>query len=294
VARPGTVTGRGGKVIGLPQVLVYAVVIAVAAYALVVVGMYVGQRVLMYPTRGMAGDPAAAGLFDAQEIQVETKDGLRLLSWYQPPTSGQPVIVYFHGNAGTVAGRAYKAAIFAKKGWGFLLVEYRGYGGNPGKPSETGLYEDARSNLAWLRGQGVRPEDMVIYGESLGTGVATHAARELARAGTPARGLILEAPFTSMVDVAAVIYPWLPVRRLIHDQYDSIGKIKEIAAPLLVVHGTADRTVPFDHGQRLFEAAQQPKTGAWLTGAGHVNVFDFGAADAIEEFVSSLGDKAEK
>ena len=278
----------------MPQVLIYSVLIAIAVYALIVVVMYVGQRGLMYPARGTAGPPAAAGLSDAREIRIETADGLRLLSWYQAPQPGRPVVIYFHGNAGTVAERAYKAAIFGAQGTGFLLAEYRGYGGNPGKPTEAGLYEDARANLAWLKAQGIEPESTIIYGESLGTGVATQAAWELALAGTPARGLILEAPFTSMVDVAAVLYSWLPVRRLIHDTYDSLAKIAKIDAPLLVIHGTADRTVPFDQGQRLFAAATEPKDGAWLTGAGHANVYDFGAAQAMMTFISSLDGEGRK
>ncbi|PIW27062.1 MAG: alpha/beta hydrolase [Rhodospirillales bacterium CG15_BIG_FIL_POST_REV_8_21_14_020_66_15] len=262
---------------------------AAAVYGLLVGLLFFGQRSLMYQPGDAAGTPAAAGLIHARAVRVRTEDGLDLLSWYLAPGAGRAVVLYFHGNAGTIADRAYKARILAEQGLGVMLAEYRGYGGNPGRPTEAGLYADARANLAWLAAQGHGPEGLVIYGESLGTGVAVQAAFELARAGTPVRGLVLESPFTSMADAAGHHYPWVPAGRLTRDRYDSKAKIAAVRAPVLVVHGAEDRTVPMSQGRALFDLAAEPKTGVWLPGAGHADVFDHGAGEAVLGFIGGLG-----
>tara|TARA_R110000772_G_scaffold231592_4_gene342673 strand:- start:37940 stop:38791 length:852 start_codon:yes stop_codon:yes gene_type:complete len=262
-------------------------ILAVGAYVLVVGLVFLGQRRLMYHPGGMAGAPADAGLPDAGEVRVSTADGVELRSWYLAPPPGRPVILYFHGNAGTIADRAFKARLFARRGFGVMLAEYRGYGGNPGDPTEAGLYADARANLAWLADQGHGSGDIVIYGESLGTGVAVQAALELAEAGTPVRALVLEAPFTAMADAAGVHYPWLPTGLLTRDRYDSSAKIGAVRCPVLILHGSADRVVPQDQGMRLFALAAEPKTAAWLPGAGHGDVYDFGAGEAVLDFLAA-------
>ena len=270
------------------QVILQILCGAAALYAVVVGYLYFGQRSLMYHPEGPAGPPAAADLPQAEEIQVKTRDGLSLLSWYVAPQQGQPVILYFHGNAGTIADRAYKARIFAAQGFGVLLAEYRAYGGNAGTPSERGLYEDARANLSWLAGKGVQAKDVVIYGESLGTGVGVQLAYEAAREGAPVRAVVLEAPFTSMPDAAGYHYPWAPVGLLTKDRFETKQKIAEIGAPLLVIHGERDATVPQDHGRRLFDLAKDPKQAAWLPSAGHADLFDHGAGEAAISFISSI------
>lgn len=262
-------------------------ILAVGAYVLVVGLVFLGQRRLMYHPGGMAGAPADAGLPDAGEVRVSTADGVELRSWYLAPPPGRPVILYLHGNAGTIADRAFKARLFARRGFGVMLAEYRGYGGNPGDPTEAGLYADARANLAWLADRGHDPANIVVYGESLGTGVAVQAALELALAGTPVRALVLEAPFTAMADAAGVHYPWLPTGLLTRDRYDSSAKIGAVRCPVLIIHGSADRVVPQDQGMRLFALAAEPKTSAWLPGAGHGDVYDFGAGEVILDFLAA-------
>ena len=256
-------------------------------YGVLVAAIFLGQRTMMYPAGGSLGTPAEAGLADARELTIETEDALRLVSWYLEPAPGRPVVVYFHGNAGTLADRAFKARLFADAGYGVLLAEYRGYGGNPGKPTEEGLYADARANLAWLAAAGQGAENTVIYGESLGTGVAVQAALELARAGTPAAGLVLEAPFSSMAEAAQVHYPWLPAARLTRDRYDSQAKIAEVNAPLLIVHGSDDRVVPQAQGRRLFDRAVEAKRAEWIAGGGHANLYDFDAGRMVLSFLDS-------
>ncbi len=268
-------------------VALQVLILAVGTYVLVVGLVYLGQRRLMYHPGGVAGAPADAGLPDAGEVRVSTADGVELRSWYMAPQPGRPVILYLHGNAGTIADRAFKARLFARQGIGVMLAEYRGYGGNPGSPTEAGLYADARANLAWLADKGHDPASIVVYGESLGTGVAVQAALELALAGTPVRALVLEAPFTAMTDAAGVHYPWLPTGLLTRDRYDSSAKIGAVRCPVLILHGSADRVVPQDQGMRLFALAAEPKTAAWLPGAGHGDVYDFGAGEAVLNFLAA-------
>lgn len=261
-------------------------IVAVGAYVLVVGLVFLGQRQLMYHPGGIAGQPADVGLETAREVHVATADGLTLLSWFLAPAPDRPIVLYFHGNAGTIADRAYKARLFADRGFGVMLAEYRGYGGNPGRPTEAGLDADAQANLAWLADQGYGPAKIVIYGESLGTGVAVQAAHHLAQAGTAVRGLVLEAPFTTMADAAGVHYPWLPTGLLTRDRYASSAKIAAVQCPVLVIHGSADRVVPQDQGRQLFALAAAPKTAAWLPGAGHGDVYDFGAGEVVLEFLA--------
>ncbi len=235
-------------------------------------------------------------------IASRTSDGLVLTSWYAAPNHGSPTIVLFHGNAGSLAGRAFKARHFLDEGYGVLLVGYRGFGDNPGKPTEQGLYMDARSALRHVFDDGVTPDKTVLYGESLGSGIAVQMAWEQANATSTARiaedeedrrripyaAVVLEAPFTSMGDAAAGHYPWLPARYLVKDRYDSISKIGQVSAPLFIVHGGNDRTVPQEHGRILYSAAQEPKDAYWIPQARHVDVYEFGAGEEIVKWLKTL------
>ena len=164
-----------------------------------------------------------------------------------------------------------------------LLVSYRGYGGSGGSPTEAGLYADGRAALAFLEAEGVRSDHVVLFGESLGAAIAIHVAGE-----APVGAIVLEAPFTSAVDVGRAAYPFLPVAWLLKDRYLSIDKIAAIEAPLLIVHGEADRTVPVTHGRRLLEAATPPKQGMFLPGAGHNDLPAHGSSEAALEFLEGV------
>lgn len=260
----------------------------VGVYLAVLVLMYVGQRHLMYQPGKTLPSASQTQIPDAIIESTTTDDGLALVSWYLPPANDMPVIVYFQGNAATIADRDYKVAPWYKAGYGVWLVGYRGFAGNPGSPTEDGLYTDARAALAVLVDRGIGPDRVILYGESLGSGVATHMAKELAGLGTPVRGLILEAPFTAMGDAAQDHYPFLPARWLVKDAYDSLAKISSIKAPLMIVHGDRDRVVRQEHGRRLFAAAERPKTALWVKGAAHNNLYDFDAGKQIARFLESL------
>lgn len=257
-------------------------------YVTVVLLLYLFQRNLMYMPGVEEGLPAASSVPEMTVAAIQAADGNTSASWYAPPTPGNRVIVFFHGNAGNIADRDYKARYFIDEGVGVLLVGYRGFGGNPGKPTEAGIYADAKAAAEFLITKGITPADMVLYGESMGSGVAVDLARKMADSGTPVGGVILEAPFTSMADAAAYHYSWLPARLLVRDRYDSLKKIAGINTSLMLIHGDQDRTVPQPLGKTLFSEASEPKEALWLAGAGHVNIYDFDVVPPMMSWLESL------
>lgn len=223
---------------------------------------WLGQRHLIYyPGRAV---PAVETVLSGwSEVTLTTDDGLQLGAWYRPPPEGRPLVVVFHGNAGTRADRADLGSGLAAAGLGVLLVDYRGYGGNPGSPSEEGLAIDARA--AWqFATDRARGHSVVLFGESLGSGVAVALATE-----RPVAALILRSPFTSMPDVARVHYPFLPTDMLLRDQFRSADRIGAIDTPVLVVAGSADSIVPVEQSRRLFDLAREPKRLVIVDGADH-------------------------
>ncbi len=259
------------------------ITVATVVYVVFVAALYVFQRNILYFPDPSVPSPVHSGVPEMQPVTLETEDGLKLLAWYRA-ADGQPVVVYFHGNAGNIGARGFKVRPYLDAGFGVLLVSYRGYGGNLGSPTEEGLYADGRAALDFLKIQGVAPERTVLYGESLGTGVAVQMASELGPE-NPVAALVLEAPFTSMGDVAAHHYPYVPARWLIKDHFDSAAKIGGVKAPVLIIHGDRDRTIPVKFGKMLFEAAAEPKEGRWLEGGDHNDLYDFDAARIVVEFL---------
>jgi len=257
-----------------------------AAYLGLVGLLYVAQRNLMYHPGSAVGTPAQSAVPEMRAVQVSTADGLNLTSWYVAARAGKPTVVYYQGNAGTVADRDWKVRPYVDQGYGVFLLGYRGYGGNPGSPSEDGFYADAAAGLAFLEANGVPPAQWVLYGESLGTGIAVEHAHRQAGKGAPGGALVLEAPFTSMGDAAAGHYPYVPARTLVRDKYDSAAKIAAVRTPVFIFHGERDGVVPQKLGKALFEMAKSPKQSNWIAGAGHNNLYDFGAAKAVIEFIN--------
>src|SRR3954469_21470646 len=214
------------------------------------------RRLIYFPSPGPV--PHVLG---ARDVVLETEDGIRLATWYFP--AGRPAVLVCNGNGGDRSMRAPLTAALNRLGYSALLFDYRGYGGNPGSPTEDGLAADARAARAWLDAQ---PDvDRIAYfGESLGAAVAIGLAMQ-----RPPVALILRSPFTSLPDVAAVHYPWLPARRLLLDRYPSIDRIASLSAPLLVIAGDRDDIVPASLSRRLFDAAVEPKRYVVIRGAGH-------------------------
>lgn len=257
----------------------------VATYALVVTLAALMQRSLMYhPSQDWAIDPArhAIGV-----VSYPTADGLTLRSWYAPPKdAAAPVFVHFHGNAGNISDRSETLEYFRSLGYGFLLAEYRGYGGNPGRPNEQGFYNDARAAINWLKEQKIDESRLVIFGESIGCGAAAQMAIEHPQA----KALILEAPFTSAVKIAGDVYPWLgPFSHLTLDKYDNIAKAPSFAMPTLVISGDADSVIPYRHSEALIAAVgAQRKKLVTLKGGDHSNLISFGLLKEVHSFIESL------
>lgn len=267
--------------------MINVVGLLVGAYLLVVVALLVFQDKLLYHPDKSFPDIVGSGLHEMQPVEATTADGLVLMSWYGPGQPEQPVVVYFHGNAGNIGSRGDKVRPFLEAGHGVLLVGYRGYGGNPGKPSEAGFYADARAALMILDEKGAGQRPLVLYGESLGSAVATAMAAELAGANRPVRALILEAPFTSVTAAAQHYYPYIPVKWLLMDHFDQAARITDVSAPVLIFHGDLDKTMPIRFGKMLFEKALMPKQAKWYAGAEHNNLFDQGAAQLSLQFIRS-------
>ena len=243
------------------------------------------QRSLTYFPDRTRPTPAEAGVPEFAPVTLETEDGLALLAWHAPPrTEGAPSLIYFHGNAGHIGMRGFKVRAYLNAGLGVLLTTWRGYSGNPGTPTEDGLYADGRAARAFLRTRGVDDERQILYGESLGTGVAVHLAREAAPA-----ALVLEAPYSSIPDIAARRFPLLPVRPLIVDRFDSVAKIGKVAAPLLIVHGERDRTIPARLARKLHSRAREPKEAVFIPEADHADLTEFGLAAIVLEFLTRHG-----
>ena len=248
------------------------------AYLIVIAGLAFFQRDLIYHPDNTPFVPTEWDLPQMKKILATTTDGLEITSWYHPATGKlKPTIVFFQGNTGQMGIRHEKVRSWINDGFGVVLTGYRGYSGNPGKPTEQGLYSDARATLDKLRDEGLRNDEIVLYGESLGTGVAVQMAIE-----RHFGAVMLEAPYTSIPDVGAGQYPFVPVSLLTIDRFDSIAKIDQISTPLFVMHGDADRLVPYRMGQALFEAANQPKVFISVPNGEHNNL---PAGQAVHDFL---------
>ncbi len=226
------------------------------------------------PTAQMVADvPGLA------EVQLPA-DPTPLRAWYREAEPWAPTLIFFHGNAGF---QWRKLDAFAARGYGFLVTSYRGYAAGAGTPSEAGMMEDARAALAFAQAQGIAPEDTVLYGESLGTGVAARMAME----DGAWRTLVLDAPYTSIEDRASEVYFWLPVSLLIRDRFDTAAFIDQVETPLLILHGTEDDVIPIDHGRALLDLATEPKQGIWIEGGNHYLLPEV-VAGALEGFLAAM------
>lgn len=253
-------------------------------YVMLLGGMAMFQREMIYHPGQDIGEPAASGVAEMSAVPLRTDDGLVVTGWYGPPASpGAATVVLFHGNSGTLADRAHKARAFLDAGYGVFLAGYRGFGGNPGRPSERGLYADARAAFTWLGTRGTAPERIVVYGESLGSGVAVQMACEKRVA-----ALVLEAPFTLLPELAPPFVGTVLARILMADQFDNLSKISNVAAPILVIHGERDTVVPAEMGRRLLAAAGADKDAAFFPHAGHNDLWHFGAGERALAFLARV------
>jgi uncharacterized protein len=253
----------------------------VTVYLLAVGYLYAVQRDFVFQPSGSLPYPAAVGLSRVTPLQLFTPDGASLTVWHAPPAGGLPVFLYFHGNAGNLSHRASRFRQIVASGFGLLAVSYRGYPGSGGQPTELDLVGDGLMLFDWLA---ARNETIVVYGESLGTGIAAAVASE-----RQAAALVLESPYTAAVDIAAKQYPWVPVGLLMKDQFRTRERIGDIEEPLLVIHGSDDETIPVDHGRRLYELANPPKRLVIVEGAGHGDLWRRGIWQMVLDFLHEEG-----
>ncbi len=252
-------------------------------YFLVLVYLYFFQRNLMYhPNENNYSNDELK--VNVEKIKVITKDGIDLLGWYHEKNLKEfKTLLFFHGNAGSLENRIHKLNRFGEMKINFLIIAWRGFSGNKGKPSEKGLYEDGQSAIQWLLEKGLNEKDIIIYGESLGTGIATHLSQNKDFA-----GVILETPFTSMVDAAKTFYPYIPVNLLLKDKFKNEDKVKNINSPILIMHGEVDQIVPFAMGKRIFEIANEPKFSYFTKHDNHMMEYDENLLKALNSFLKSL------
>jgi len=261
----------------------FLVSLVVLVYFLATLGLYIFQRSLLYhPTENnYDGDRLTVNI---EKVKIVTEDNIDLLAWYHNKDINKfKTILYLHGNAGSLENRIHKINHFEDMNINFLLLSWRGFSGNKGEPTEQGLYQDARSAVKWLIKQGVFEENIIIYGESLGTGVTTEIAQNKNFA-----GIILESPFTSMVAAGKSKYPIFPIRLLLKDRYESDKKIKNIKSPVLIMHGEQDNIVPFWMGEKMFQLANEPKYSYFSKYDDHMMDFNNELINSIKLFIKSL------
>jgi hypothetical protein len=256
--------------------------VALVCYASLVAVMYLAQRALMYFPYTVRMTPEEADFPQASEVQLTAADGVRVLAWTVAPKPGKPVIVYLHGNGGSLAHRVHRFRKLIGDGTGLVALSYRGYGGSEGRPTEDGLIADGRAAYDFART--TYPDaNIVLWGESLGTGVAVAIAGE-----KDVAAVILEAPFTSAADVAFSAYPFLPVSWLMKDQFRFDERIGKVRAPVLIMHGERDRVVPFRLGQQLYAMANEPKQFVRFPDGGHEDLDRYDHLQAARVFMSRL------
>ena len=263
--------------------LFYIFGLILIVYLIVTLGLYIFQRKLLYHpnfSNHVTGD----GLIHSiEKINIKTEDNIDLKGWFHLKDLKKKTILFFHGNAGTLDDRIYKLNFLGNLDINFLIIAWRGYSGSIGKPTELGLYQDAKSAVNWLNLKGIAEKNIILYGESLGTAVAIEIGQNKNFA-----GIILEAPFTSMVDIGKKHYPFFPVKLLLKDKFDSQKKIKNINSPILVMHGKKDTVVPFYMGEKIYDLANKPKYSYFVDLDDHMMNFDLNLIKAIETFVKGL------
>jgi fermentation-respiration switch protein FrsA (DUF1100 family) len=261
--------------------LKWLLIVVSAGYVCGLLTLFFAQRAVLFPVPTTARTtPQAAGFPETEEHILTTADGEKVIVWHVPARPGRPVVLYFHGNGDYLAGFFGRFRDLIADGTGIVALSYRGYAGSSGQPSEQGLLQDAAAAYAFTAAR-YRADKIVAWGFSLGTGVAVALAAE-----QPVGKLILEAPYTSIVDVAASAFWFAPVRLLLQDQFRSDARIARIRVPLLVMHGALDPAIPVAFGERLFALANEPKRFVRLARGGHNDLDNFGAIEIARNFIN--------
>ena len=263
------------------SIVLNSFLILLLVYISIVVFLFFYQRKLLY-------HPSENNYLDETQLNhkiektfIQSND--KLVSWYFKKNSKFKTILFFHGNAGKLDNRVYKLNELSKLNINYLIIAYRGFSGNTGSPSENGLYEDANSAKVWLNKNGVKDKDIIIYGEWLGTAVAVDLASRYKFS-----GIILESPFTSMLELAQKYYPIIPVKLILKDRYESKKKLNDIKSPVLVMHGKKDNIVPFYMGQQIYEALSVPKFAYFNDQDDHMMEYNKELIASVKKFLEQI------
>lgn len=262
------------------------IIIALAIYVFLLAFLFFFQRKLQYIPLGKVRPLALYHLDGFVEEKLTIEDGTKILAWYKTAQKNEKIILYFHGNAGNLGDRAHRFDAFSKNGFGVLAITYSGYSGSEGKPSEATLIKDGEAAFKFLLDKGYMPQDIVLFGESLGAAVAVQLANKF-----DFYALVLESPFASVVGVAQKTYWFVPVKLMLKDKFESVKFAPKISSPVLVFHGTADLVVAYSEGRKLFEAIKSPKKFITVEGAGHLSFADEFLLEEIKEFLVEKGGK---
>jgi fermentation-respiration switch protein FrsA (DUF1100 family) len=255
----------------------------IIVYFAIILFVYFYQRSLLYhPSENNYLNDKIS--FNYKEIFIETDKNIKLKSWFiEKDLENSKTILLFHGNAGNLFNRVYKLNELNKLDLNILIISWRGFSGNEGRPTEKNLYHDAKEAVKWLNNRGVNNKNIILYGESLGTGVATELGKR-----NIFGGIILESPFTSIAKAAKIYYPYLPINLLLKDRYDSIKKIQSITTPILIMHGKKDNIIPQNMGLELFEKANEPKFNYFPKNDDHMMEYNDELLKNIKLFISKI------
>jgi uncharacterized protein len=264
-------------------ILKWLAILGCLGYLGALAALFFAQRSFIYPIpQATRTHPQAAGFGEAEEHVLTTDDGEKIILWHVPAKPGRRVVLYFHGNGEVLAWLADRFRDITADGTGLVALSYRGYGGSGGSPSEPALLRDAAAAYDFARAR-YDASRIVDWGFSLGSGVAVALAAD-----HPVGGLILEAPYTSIADVAALAFPYLPVRPFVRDSFHSDERIARVRAPLLIMHGANDPAIPIALGEKLFALAHEPKQFVRFPGGGHNDLGSFGAIETARQFIAAL------
>ena len=255
-------------------------------YVLLLIIVFLFQGNLLYHpnTNNYLKDQAEREPAGIEKVIIVTKDKTNLIGWfYNRDLDKFKTILFFHGNAGSLENRTYKLNHFKNLNLNFLIIAWRGFSGNKGKPNEMGLYEDAKSAVKWLSAKGIKEQNIILYGESLGSGVAVEIAQNKNYA-----GIILESPFTSMINMGKKYYPFFPIKLLLKDKFENNKKIKKVSIPVLILHGKDDKIVPFVMGKKMYELANQPKFFYPQEYGDHMIDYNTELLTVLKKFIQSL------
>ena len=259
------------------------IILIISIYLVLIIILYFYQGKLLYHPNVNSYTEVNNLIPKIEKVNITTSDNHHLLGWFYKKDISKKTILFFHGNAGSLENRIYKLNHFENLDLNFLIIAWRGFSGNSGKPNEKGLYDDAKSALNWLESKEIKEENIILFGESLGTAVAIEIAQNKNFA-----GMILESPFTSMVEMGKKYYSFFPVSFLLKDRYESIKKIKNIHIPVLVMHGKKDSIVPFEMGEKIYNSANSPKFYYFTEYDDHMMDYNKLLLEELKSFVESL------